>query len=413
LAVALALSTSSAAASTRTELEALQAAWRAYPTQHRVGPRLLSQNQPRPVELPFDPTAEATLPCVTLVVLSSPSTQLRLVPTSPDVTATDMAEIAGGLQMTRCGQRRGQFRHVAIEALSPRAVVELLWVESNAPLSPLERYLKERRRGPSSSSVSDPPHRDEATMSQRLDQWNRGSHLRMGLDRSQKTLASDPSGRGHVELALAQGCHRLHLLSESTGTRDARIDVDAAIDLQETGRRLEDRRTLASPTLTFCLLAPSQGEVSWQGDAPSGSVTLIHERYRLPVGLPEAWPDFARERLAEALFDAEESGEFALGAAVYQALVPGGLSVFPIVLPENTCVLAALAPLSDGPERMGLALQTATRTQDYLARERGGVAILATCREHSELGYLQTSAGDSGGWVMGVFTVQRPTSSTP
>jgi hypothetical protein len=400
-------------ASTRTDLDLLQQAWAAYPQQQRQLPAMLEQGTTLPLLAPLPLEGEAAPGCVTNVVLSHPTSKLRLAPLGPGDALTDMTFAAGGVQLTRCGERRSQLAAIGIETSSPRAVIQALWVGSSAPLLPLERYLPARRRGPIDSTAAAPTPTESAGVKERVAYWTEGSRLRQGAERTQRVLWSEADGTGRVELPLGIGCHRLLVLGESTVDGEVALDIDADLLIAASDRVIDDHRELSAATLEVCLLQSSQSELAWRGAAGYGPVTLVMEHRSLPVGLPESWPEFPREQLAEALVALEEGGDLALGEPLLSALVPGGASLVPVDLPPDSCVLAAIASLSPGRDLLGLAIETPTQIREFLARRPGTAAVLALCEKDAQTALLQTSAGEVGGWVTGVFTVRRPNGTTP
>jgi hypothetical protein len=376
----------------------------------RLKPRLLERGEQLPLSIapelldPNDPT------CATVSVLGVTDMHfvIRFSEFDPGAPSSALPEssAAGALEITRCGTAKPYLAGMVLEMRSPRGVLETLLSSGPAGAPNLVEILPARDPG-TELSLGDPGERPALPPLRDRVQRLAARAQRDGaqsLEREQWRAGEDGSGAGPV--SLSKGCHELTLLAEAAATAaDPAVDLDLELVDGEGTRLAVDRADDADATLSWCTDEAALFELRFVGAAPGSSVTLVHARWDLPIGLPSTWGPEARARLGRLA----RSEHLQLARApIYESLGVQGTTEMPFEVEPDACYTALLAPLRG--EVQSLSLSALARAPGQVARGGGaaeGAAVSFCARGASHATLEVDGDGSSLAWLLAIWETGR------
>ncbi|HET9930647.1 MAG TPA: hypothetical protein VFQ35_08165, partial [Polyangiaceae bacterium] len=191
----------------------LSRVWGEHGIVRRLPARFGERGTPSVVFLQIELLSGPASSCLSVVVLGPHSTHFA-VRTAGSAYLPDSAEdwpqasLAGLVQITRCGSRKSRLSALVIEMRSPRAVFEVIAVESQQPLEPAVEILPQRDPGPIapftglSLPVAPPPIAERLANAE-------SKARRAGADEvTREQLTTSSRGAGIVRRPVEVGCHR-------------------------------------------------------------------------------------------------------------------------------------------------------------------------------------------------------------
>ncbi len=390
----------------------LAAGWRADEAEVRqYPPRLYERGDARLLLLPEEATSSLPRGCTTVAVLGAVSTSfvLRFAPPR-DPSQSSGGEwpriaVAGGAEVTRCGDQRGSLSRLLVEMRSPRAVVYVVVARSVAPLPAIDNVLSERNPGPSAPPPFSGPRPMLGPLSVRAKAIE-ASALRQGaVSQKRRLLTADGNGAGREDLLLDEGCHRIDLLGPTAATSARPPDIDAMLADPTSGAVLaSDRTESADATLELCVGERRAVQLHFAGAPAHNTVTMLHARTPLPGGLPEYWGPLARGRMADTL---HEHRLRALGdSPIYTSLGVVGVTALPLEVEPGACYVAAVAVLRG--DSQGLALAASTGADDHENQTDANGTVVAFCAKESHFALLEIEGRGTGlVWLAAVWQSGR------
>lgn len=398
-----------AAADLAADVATLRAGWSAAGKVTPMPPRLYERGDLRPVLLPpelLDPLHES---CTSVAVLGAASASfvLRFVPVvgEPRWTAGEAPErsVAGAAQLVRCGRRKQMLRRLFVEVRSPRAVLQVVAVDSEVPATSLRRHLGHRDPGPieerapaTTLLAAQPRARRAGTLERRL--------RAAGADLDRQELPTDESGSGQVALRLEPGCHRFEVLGADAAAELA--DVDLALQWADTGEPFAiDRSEGIDASAETCVGERRAARLTHLGSRPHTSALLVHARWPLPRGLPGAWPAAARGAMARAL-RARPVPSLG-GGPIHESLGVAGVTAVPLEVEPGACYVAAVAPFAGRVVASALSVESDGRATRNQSLDDTGT-VIAFCVEDATRALAHVEVrGSAPTWLLGVWQTAR------
>jgi hypothetical protein len=410
LGLLLALSPAPARADLSSDVERLTLAWSAFGRVKRLPPRLLERGDVVPLLLPADATDPTTRGCVTVAVLSPTSvnfvTDFYGLP--PDQAELPESSLAGAVVLSRCGAKKSILDHVAVELRSPRGLIEVLLVTSEAPLPALTRILPHRDPGPLAPQAASGPRPSAAPLPLRLKALQEHAAQEGAVEVSSEELVATVRGNGQQLLALPPGCHRLSLLADEAGHQSIRaVDLDLEVSHAQSGEVLAaDRSEGTDASVEFCTGRPVPVNVRYAGALPRGRTRLVRTRFELERRLPAAWDAEARAQFSAVLrryrvkLDAAGLVDAALGVQ--------GSTMMPFQPEPGACYVAAVVRLRGSSYGLSLAATVgASFSQNRASDDTPGTA-LSFCATSADTARLDVDSRGLGlVWMAALFQTGR------
>ena len=408
-ACALCFSLSSAArAELGEDVTRLTAAWREYGVVRRLPPRLSERTAPSIVFLPLELISDRSASCISVAVLGPTSIHFTLravggAHPAESVQEWAQASLAGLIQITRCGARKAQLAALLIEMRSPRAVLEVVAVESRAPIPPSTDILQQRDPGPIAPLMGPGLPKAAAPIAERLASAEVASRAAGGLDVQRDWVQSNANGTGSVRRLTEAGCHHLQVMTEAGSHFSDLVlipELSAAAGLVAV-----ERGDGYTASLSFCAGARTPIGFRFAG-APGGSrVWIVASRVPLPGGLPDSWDSGGRARMAALLSRDRVKVD---GLPVDQALGVQGSTLMPIAIEPGACYVAALSAMQG--QAFSLALGVTQGSSN--AQNRGGPGAKGTLVSFCSRGESQVlieaeARGSSLTWLFALWQTGR------
>jgi hypothetical protein len=402
----IALSAAPAGASLARDVERLAFVWAGQSRVERLRPRVLGRGERLPLALPLWATTSSGLDCISLAVLSSPSSNFVVHSPGPAEGEPEASRI-GWVQLTRCGKRRAELQRTLIEMRSPRGIVELLVARSASPLPTPGKTLAHRDPGPASPSVAvgDAPMLPPV---ERRAAWWQAQAQRDGAEKIEHQLLGVDNERvPKAELELGAGCHRLSALAVGSPARQPARDLDLFVrGVAGSELARQDQSENSDAQLELCVGSPSVVEALVLGLMPSEVALLQHAQFPLPVGLTERWGADARARFAQAFFRRRFRGPRT--TPIHEALGLAGRSILPLQLEVQTCYVAAVAVIQGAPKALLLDVTLADRDGSVDTTSSEPAIALGFCSGNDGLARVRVEAmGPSLAWLLAVWRVPR------
>ncbi len=410
LLLALLFVTGVAQADLGSDVERLTLAWSSFGRVKRLTPRLLERGDVIPLLLPAEATDPTTRGCVTVALLAPASINF-IVSSYGGVTQFDSHEnsLAGAVQLTRCGGDKASFDRIAVEMRSPRGLLEMLIVSSDAEPPPLVQVLPKRYPGPIAPLAGSGPRPSAAPLSLRLKAIEEHAARESAVEFATEELTASMRGTGEQILALGPGCHRLDLLADETSSpkRDRAVDLDLEVASAQTGELLaSDRSESTDATVSLCTGRPAPVSVRFAGAMPRGHIRLVRTRWDLEKRLPTEWDAEARAQFS-AVLRKLRIGLDQAGLVDASLGVQGSTSIALETAP-GACYVAAVVRLRG--EAQGLQLSAsagASLSQNRASADIPGTA-LAFCAGAGGPARLDVDSRGLGHvWMLAVWQTAR------
>ncbi len=387
----------------------LSAGWQRHGLVTRLEPRLAERGTPSLVFAPPGAPGRARSKCLTFAIVGPSSTHF-VVRTLGErrglgpAGETVLVSLAGLVELTRCGADRAGVSALLIEMRSPRAVLETLVVESEAPPPRATRLLPQRDPGPidplslQETRLAPPPMATRTALSE--------SRLRRdgGKDLTSELLPTRMDGSGGVVRVLAPGCHRFELLAE--GAPGPSTDLELWPRLEGPARVVSIERGDGSQiAIGICAGAEARATLDFAG-APAGSaLTVIHARWPLPDGLPEVWGAVARAGVAAILLRHQARvGAF----PVDQALGIQGPTLLPVHVEPGACYVAVVTAIGGRTAGLSLAASAAGVSAQNRSGPDGDGTLISFCARSGTRALLEVDSRGYGlVWLFALFQTGR------
>ncbi len=410
LLLALLLVTGVAQADLGGDVERLTLAWSSFGRVKRLVPRLLERGDVMPLLLPAEATDPTTRGCVTVALLAPPSINF-VVSSYGNVSQFDSHEgsLAGAMQLTRCGGDKASFDRVAVEMRSPRGLLEMLIVSSEAEPPPLVQVLPRRYPGPIAPLAGSGPRPSAAPLPLRLRAIEEHAARERAVEFATEELTASLRGTGEQLLALGPGCHRLDLLADEaiSQKRERAVDLDLEVASAQTGELLaSDRSESTDATVSLCTGRPAPVSVRFAGAVPRGHIRLVRTRWDLEKRLPLDWDPEARAQFSAVLRKLRVGLDQA--GLVDASLGVQGSTIVPLETDAGACYVAAVVRLRG--EAHGLQISAsvgASYSQNRASAELPGTA-LAFCASSAGPARLDVDSRGLGlVWMLAVWQTGR------
>jgi hypothetical protein len=389
----------------------LSKVWREHGVVRHLPPRLGERSAPSVIFLPVELLAGASSSCISVAVLGPSSIHFTLravggayVPES--VEDWPQASLAGLVQITRCGARKARLGALLVEMRSPRAVLEVVAVESREPVPPATDVLLQRDPGPIAPLMGFGPPGAPPPIAERLTSAELHAQQEGDLELQRDSVQSTPRGTGSVHRVVEPGCHRWQVLAEPGGDANRVSDLAVIPELSAAaGLVAVDRGDGYAATIGFCAGERTTIGFRFAGASSSARVWLVASRTPLPDGLPDGWGSGGRARMAAVLrrYEAKVSG-----MPLDQALGVQGPTLMPIAVEPGACYVAALTAVQGQAFSLALGASTgAIRAQNHTGLSADGTLISFCSRSES----LATIEADSRGtgltWLFALWQTGR------
>ena len=378
----------------------------------RLKPRLLERGERIPLPIPPELLDPKTADCATLSILGVVGLHFAVrfseLDRAAPSTAFAEASVAGASEITRCGSSKPYLAAVMVEMRSPRGVVEVLLSTSAAPVAPLTELLPGRDPG-LELPLGDPgPRPTLPALPERLQRLT----ARVQRDGAQSErvehwpAGEDGSGAGSV--LLDPGCHELALLADVSPALTPGVDLDLELVDAESGSRLGvDRAEDADGSIRLCLGAPVRAELRFIGGPPNASLTLVHVRWDLPLGLPSTWGAEARARMAEVARTARLRVD---RPPFYSSLGVQGNTLLPLEAEPGACYSALLVPLRGEVRSLSLSARARAAGETPRGAEGSDGSALSFCAGNARHATLEVNGeGANLAWLLAVWQSGRAT----
>ena len=382
----------------------------------RLAPIFLDHGRVQRVLLPvtFEPgcltlalltarTAEILVGPVEDAAGSSARMLLPLLPRDPAEGPPRQRSAAGATSLVRCGAARAELARIAVELVSARAAVELVIARSDAPLGELREILPERAAGPLAPRGDAGGPLEPGPLAERVARADRRARGDGAAQVTRIPTRARPDGAGQVDLALAEGCHRLDVMAEVPAMYPHRVtDVDAEAR-DASGRLLaRDHADVPDARLDFCLGEPGAVTIAYAGAAGPMPVTFSDARWPLPAHLPAAWGPRARAGFAAAF--SRRRAPDPQGEPIFAALGAQGPTSIPFALLPGRCYLAAMAVVRGEVRSIRLGARIGDRVARDDAAERPEGVALSFCAEGETAARFDAEVrGTAPGWALAVW----------
>lgn len=393
------------------DVSRLTAAWREHGVVRHLPPRLGERTAPSVVFLPVELLSGNSSSCISVAVLGENSIHFTLravggayLPES--VEDWPQASLAGLVQITRCGARKARLGALLIEMRSPRAVLEVVAVESREPVPSATDVLQQRDPGPIAPLMGFGPQSAPPPIDERLAAAELATRKEGGLDVQRDSVQSSARGTGSVHRLVEAGCHKLQVFSEPD-TEGARFgDLALMPELSAAAGLIGvERGDGFAASLSFCAGERTTAGFRYAG-APGGSlVWILASRYPLPDALPDSWGSGGRARMAAVLsrYRAKVSG-----MPVDQALGVQGPTLMPIAIEPGACYVAALSAVQGQPFTLALGVAGGSiSAQNRSGLGADGTLVSFCSRGESRATIEAESRGTGLTWLFALWQTGR------
>lgn len=377
----------------------------------RLPPRLGERSAPSVIFLPVELLSAPSTSCISVAVLGPSSIHFTLravggADLSDSVEDWPQASLAGLVQITRCGARKARLGALLVEMRSPRAVLEVVAVESDQPVKPATDVLLQRDPGPIAPLMGFGPPAAPLPIDQRLAAAELRGRQAGALDVTRESVQSSPRGTGVARRLVEVGCHRLDVLAEPGGDENRGSDLAIMPELSAAaGLVAVDRGDGFAAALTFCAGERTTVGFRFAGAASNARVWVVASRQPLPEGLPESWGSGGRARMAAVL---ERHRVRVNGMPVDQALGVQGPTSMPIAVEPGACYVAAVAPVQG--QAFTLALGMVSGAVGAQNRAGAGVdgTLISFCMRGGSVASIEAESRGTGlTWLFALWQTAR------
>jgi hypothetical protein len=389
----------------------LARAWGEQGILRRLPPRLGERGIPSVVFLPIELLSGPPSSCVSVAVIAPNSTHFTLRAAGsaylPD-SAEDwpQASLAGLVQITRCGSRKSRLSALVVEMRSPRALLEVIAVESQQPVQPAVEVLPQRDPGPIAPFTGMSMPTAPAPMAERLAAVDAKARRAGSEDLERDSSTSSARGAGQVRRALEAGCHRLDVLAEPADKRAALGDLALMPELDATASLVStERGDGLSAALTVCAGERTNVSFRYAGAPPESRIWVVTSHFPLPLGLLDSWGSGGKARMAAVLY---RHGVRVSRPPVDQALGVQGPTLMPVRVEPGACYVAALTAVQGQAFGMALATRVGGREVQNHGGASGDGTLVSFCARGQETALIESdSRGASLTWLFALWETAR------
>ncbi|MFZ5897479.1 MAG: hypothetical protein ACOY0T_40890 [Myxococcota bacterium] len=405
------LGASSARADLGEDASRLTRTWGEHGIVRRLPPRLGERGVPSVIFLPIELLSGPASSCVSVAVLGPHSTHFTLRAAGsaylPDSSEDwPQASLAGLVQITRCGSRKSRLSALVVEMRSPRALIEVIAVESQQPVQPAVEILPQRDPGPIApftglSLPNTPPPLPERLAAAEANARRNGSE-----EIEREFAMSSARGAGLVRRQVDAGCHRLDVLVEPTPNRAALGDLAVMPELDATASLVSvERGDGHGAAFTFCAGDRTQVAFRFAGAPPESRVWVVASRFALPQGLLDNWGSGGKARMAAVLY---RHGVRVSNAPVDQALGVQGPTLMPVAVVPGNCYVAAVTAVQGQAFGIALAARVGgAEVQNHGGSSGDGTLISFCARGHDIVTVEADSRGAGLTWLFALWEASR------
>lgn len=377
-----------------------------------VSPRFYGGGSSAPLIVPAAALVPTPGVCTTVTVLGAVSTvfALRTLSAASAFTAEEaVPSIAGALSVRRCGAARAHLAEATIDVRSPRAILEILYVEApeTALLPEVRSVLAHRDPGIVAAAMRPGAAPTPASLAERVAGFESQFRREGGSTIERRIVQTGKDGDGRIFLELAPGCHRIAVLgADVPKTMTGFYDIDAQLAWVSGDVAASDRTESPDALLTACAAERTIGVLAFAGSGDGMPVMVVHGSRPLPRGLPERWGPAPRARAARALLDRRIPGPDS--PPVYQSLGVAGATSLPIEVERGQCYLAVVAPVQGMGKLVSLSATSGARHSLAHASEPDTAVAVTFCAGNTGRGVLSAEVHGNGVvWVAALFPVAR------
>jgi hypothetical protein len=304
------------------------------------------------------------------------------------------ASLAGLVQITRCGSRKSRLSALVVEMRSPRAVLEVIAVESQQPLEPAVEILPQRDPGPIAPFTGLSMPTSPAPIGERLASAEANARRNGCEDVQRESIASSSRGAGLVRRPVEAGCHRFDILAEPTEGRPALGDLAVMPELDPTASLVSvERGDGLGAAFTVC--AGEHGQVTFRfaGAPPEARVWVVASRFALPAGVLDAWGSGGKARMAAVLY---RHGVRVNAPPIDQALGVQGPTLMPVPVVPGACYVAAISAVQG--QAFGIALGArvgGTEVQNH-GGQAGDGTLISFCARGDDTALIEADSRGAG-----------------
>lgn len=381
---------------------------------HRLGPRVLEQGGTLPAAPSLPMSDDGSAGCATVIVLGPPNASFTL--RMGDAGALERRStirwetesVAGLADVMRCGSRRRELRHLAVEMRSPRAAVERYLVISEGPLPRAFRYLPSREPSPPQPESSVPVRVSIAAQTKRIALAKQSYTVAGAEELESLGLEASVNGSGEVTLPFNPGCYRLRLFAADPPPAlllDAQLSWPDG-DAPPSGDRLES----LDVELRACVVRHTSARLRFVGAKPGQPLAAVRARFPLPQDLSAHWGAEGAAALALALH--EQQALPPSGVPVFDSLGSGGATVVHLDVIPGACYVAAVAPLREMTAPIVLAAQLGIEHRQNSSPAEGVGTAIAFCAPALERIPIEVeSSPRESMWLLGIWQVSSDSSN--
>lgn len=389
----------------------LAQAWSEHGVLRRLPPRLGERTAPTVVFLPVELLSGAPRSCVSVAVLGPSSTHFTVRAAGgaylPDsIEDWPQASLAGLVQITRCGKRKSRLSALIVEMRSPRAVLEVIAVESAEPVQPATDVLPQRDPGPIAPLAGFGPPPVPAPINERFALTESRAKRDGALEITRELAQSSPRGSGSVKRLFEVGCYRVALLAEPGADGELSSDLSVLPDLDASAALAGiERGDGFGAAMEFCQGERGTSGLRFAGAAANARVWALASRFALPDGLPEAWGGGGRARMAAVL---RRHGVRVNGTPVDHALGVQGPTLMPIGLEPGACYVAAITAVQGQAFALALGVQVGRLgSQNRMAPGTNGT-LISFCAGGASTAKLEADGrGPNLTWLFALWQTGR------
>jgi hypothetical protein len=350
--------------------------------------------------------------CTTVTIVGAVSTvfALRTLSEASGFLAEEsLPSVAGVLSVRRCGAARPHLAEATIEMRSPRGILEILYVvsEASAALPEVRAVLPHRDPGIVAGTLRPGAAPTPALLPSRVTGFESQFRREGASTVERRVVQSSTEGEGRAFLDLAPGCHRFAVLGPDVDrTMTGFYDVDAQLAWASGDVAASDKTESPDAVLTACTAERTIGILAFAGSSDGAAVMVVHGTRPLPKGLPERWGPVPRARAARALLERRIPGPET--EPVYQSLGVSGMTSLPIEVERGQCYLAVLAPVQGSGKLVSLSATSGARHSLAHASEPDAAVAATFCAGNTGRGVLDVEVHGNGVvWVAALFPMAR------
>jgi len=376
----------------------------------RLKPRLLERGERLALAIPpefLDPKS-STCTTVTLLGVVGLHFAVRFSELDPNAPSTAFAEqsVVGASEITRCGSSKPFLSGLQLEMRSPRGLIETLLSVARVGQPRLSELLPDRDPGNELSLGEPGPRPALPPLGERLARLSMRASRDGAESFQQAHFQAADDGTGADRLSLDAGCHELTLLAAPAPGLARVVDLDLQLVEQESGAQLAvDRAEDADASLSLCVGTTTPVELRFTGAPPSSVLSLTHARWLLPLGLPSAWGDDVRARLARV---ARTHHLRLAKPPIYGSLGVQGTTELGLEVEPGACYSALLIPLRGEVRSLSVSVRAQAPNESARSAADSEGSAVSFCAHGARRASLEVSGeGANLAWLVALWESGR------